>query len=251
MTFTLTILGCNGSGPAPDGPASGYLVRSATTSIWLDAGTGTFMELTKHLDPAVIDALVLTHIHADHSADVFGLVHYLAYRVRQDIRIPFFAPDGAAASLAAFLAAGTDHPFHHVLESHVVTNNETHVVGDVTLRFSPTVHSVPANAVRMEHGDRVFVFSGDTGLGGGFADLAKGAHLIMAEAGLTGPRGPGVFPLHLSAAEAGEIANTAGAERLVLTHVASTKSSHDVHDEASAEFDGETIVAQPGLVLEV
>ena len=101
MTFSLTILGCNGSGPAPDGPASGYLVRTAKTSIWLDAGTGTFMELTKHLDPAEIDGLVITHIHADHSADVFGLVHYLAYRVRRPMKIPFFAPRGAADSCGA------------------------------------------------------------------------------------------------------------------------------------------------------
>ena len=251
MTFSLTILGCNGSGPAPDGPASGYLVRTDETAIWLDAGTGTFMELTKHLDPANLDGLVVTHIHADHSADVFGLVHYLAYRVRRPIKIPFFAPAGAADSLATFLEAGTDHPFHHVLGSVVVDTEQTHEIGDVTLRFSPAEHSVPTNAVRMEANGRTFVFSGDTGLGGGFADLAMGADLVMAEAGLTGPRGPGVFPLHLSGEEAGEIAERAGASRLILTHVASTKTSEEIHDEAAAVFGGETIVARPGLVVEV
>ncbi len=79
--------------------------------------------------------------------------------------------------------------------------------------------------------------------------LVSGA--ASAEAGLTGPRGPDVFPLHLSAAEAAQIAEEAGAERLVLTHVASTKSSREVHDEAAAVFSGETIVAAPGLQLEV
>ncbi len=251
VTLTFTVLGCNGSGPGPDGAASGYLVRTERTSIWMDAGTGTFMELTRYLDPADIDALLLSHIHADHSADIFGFVHYLAYRVRSDGRIPFYAPGGAAEALAAFLRAGTDHPFHHVLEAHEVLDELSVEIGEVSVGFAPGVHSVPANAIRVEHGGRVLVFSGDTGLGGGFPGLAKGAHLVVAEAGLTGPRGPDVFPLHLSAAEAAQIAEEAGAERLVLTHVASTKSSREVHDEAAAVFSGETIVAAPGLQLEV
>ena len=74
--LTLTVLGCDGSHAGAGGAASGYLVRSWTsgTSVWLDAGPGTFANLQRFCDPLSLDAIVLSHEHSDHWSDIAGFV---------------------------------------------------------------------------------------------------------------------------------------------------------------------------------
>ncbi len=77
--MNLTILGSTAGAPSRRNPASGYLVESEGVSIWMDAGTGTFMELAKRVDPGKLDAVVISHTHVDHCSDLFGLYGYLAF----------------------------------------------------------------------------------------------------------------------------------------------------------------------------
>ena len=95
---TLTVLGCDGSYPGPGGAASGYLVEDGTTSLWLDAGTGTFANLQRLGDPGSVDALVLSHEHPDHWSD---LESFAAWRLRTGPRppVPVYAPPGPARPL--------------------------------------------------------------------------------------------------------------------------------------------------------
>ena len=74
--LTLTVLGCDGSHPAAGGAASGYLVRSwaSRTSVWMDAGPGTFANLQRFTDPLRLSAIVLTHEHHDHFSDIEGFI---------------------------------------------------------------------------------------------------------------------------------------------------------------------------------
>ena len=66
----LTVLGSTAGAPSRTNPASGYLVEHGETSIWMDAGTGTFMELARHVDPGTLDAVLLSHTHVDHVSDL-------------------------------------------------------------------------------------------------------------------------------------------------------------------------------------
>ena len=75
----LTILGSTAGAPSRTNPASGYLVQDGEVSIWMDAGTGTFMELARRVDPGTVDAVVISHTPADHCSDLFGLYWYLAF----------------------------------------------------------------------------------------------------------------------------------------------------------------------------
>ena len=74
----LTILGTATPYPRPDNPCSGYLVQHGDTSIWVDAGTGTLAELQRHITLDRLDAIWISHAHADHSADL--LTAYYALR---------------------------------------------------------------------------------------------------------------------------------------------------------------------------
>ena len=251
MTLELLVLGCSGSGPSREVPASGYLVRSATTAVWLDAGTGTFMALAREMDPADVDAVVISHLHADHSTDVFGLFHYLAYRVGTVADMPLLLPAGAIIKLAAYLDAGQGHAFFTTFAPREVGDGNLVQVGDLALRFAAASHSVPTNAVRIESGDRSIAYSGDTGPGGGFPELAAGADVVLCEAGMGEPREQAIYPYHLSGAEAGAIAERAGAGRLILTHLAPTLSAQEITDAARAVFTGLVVLASPGLRVEV
>ncbi len=251
MSLELIVLGCSGSGPAPGTAASGYLVRSATTSLWVDAGTGTFMELSKYLDPADVDAVAISHLHADHSVDFLGFFHYVAYRTTPAQPIPVFLPPGSVAKFAAYVDAGPDHALFRMFSFEELDEPAVRRVGDLTLRFAPADHSAPTNALRVEHDGRALVYSGDTGPGGGFPALAAGADVMLSEAGLSTLEPDATFSHHLSAGQAGRIAAAGGVGRLILTHLAPTLSPRDVRAAAAAEYSGPIDVATPGMHVAV
>ena len=78
----LTVIGCAGSAPGPKSPASCYLVEHDGFRLVLDLGNGAFGPLQGLLDPATIDAVFLSHLHADHCLDVAPFVVWHRYSGR-------------------------------------------------------------------------------------------------------------------------------------------------------------------------
>ena len=99
----LDILGSSGTYPAPDRPASGYLVSHESTHVLCDVGFGVFAELLRRIPPDRLDAVVLSHRHPDHCADFFALHHALAYGESSEGRLPVYAAPGVADRSAEFL----------------------------------------------------------------------------------------------------------------------------------------------------
>jgi len=117
----LTVLGSTAGAPSRSNPASGYLIEHGGISIWMDAGTGTFMELAERVDPGTLDAVVISHTHADHCSDLFGLYGYLAFGPSGDVPVKVFVPGGSAAHLEAFARATDEHIFNVVLDIEEVS----------------------------------------------------------------------------------------------------------------------------------
>ncbi len=247
----LTVLGSSGSTPTRTNPASGYLVEHDATTLWMDAGTGTFMELARLTDPGRLDAVVISHMHVDHSSDLFGLYGYLAYGPAGNPPIPVFLPHGGARMFSDFAGAGDGHVFHHVLEFTEVAANDIAQVGPLSLRFGASVHSVIANVTRIEAGGRALVYSGDAGPGGDLQEMASGVDLFLCEAKLSGVRDEETYRFHLTASEAGEIASWAGVGHLVLTHIPYDLDPEQAIDEASAHFSGPVSYAAQGTVFDI
>ena len=57
MIVQLDVLGSSGTYPAPDRPASGYLVSHLSTRVLCDVGFGAFAELTRRIAPDQLDAV--------------------------------------------------------------------------------------------------------------------------------------------------------------------------------------------------
>ena len=104
----LTVLGCSGSYGAPAGGAcSGYLVRAGDATIWMDCGNGTFANLQEHIDPAELSAVVITHGHADHCVDLYGL--HVMFRYGLELSgLPVYTPEGLEPVLAGLVGTFGD-----------------------------------------------------------------------------------------------------------------------------------------------
>lgn len=247
----LTVLGSSGGSAAPGNPASGYLIDHEGTSIWCDAGSGTFMQLMDHTDAGSLDAVVISHVHTDHCADLVALYGYLAYGPSGTVPIPVYLPDGALEPIAGLVRAGPEHVFFQVLDFRLVGNGDTAAAGDIAMAFAHTHHPVPTVASRFEVGGRSIAYSADTGPGGGFPALASGADVAVIEATGIGARNAQTYEYHLTAGEAGAIAAEAGAGRLLLTHVSPTVDARVAVAEAAATYGREPELAIPGLSVEV
>jgi ribonuclease BN (tRNA processing enzyme) len=258
----LIVLGGSGSGPGPLSPASGYLVEAGETRLALDLGNGAFGALQRHLDPFRLDAVALSHLHPDHCADVASLVVHRRYHPRRSADVaplPVHAPEEAADRLAAAYApsaaerAGTD--LSDVLAFRALRHGRDAGVGEAVLRAAAVDHPCEAYALRVEHGGRSLVYSGDTGPCDGLVELAHGADVLLCEAswphvvpGAWTEPPPGV---HLSGRQAGEHAAAAGVGRLLITHVPAWFDGPSLAAEARQAFVGPVELVAAGAAYTV
>ncbi|MDQ3760182.1 MAG: MBL fold metallo-hydrolase [Actinomycetota bacterium] len=250
----LTVLGCSGSVPAPESPASGYLISAGDTSVVLDLGNGAFGALQRYLDPFRLDALILSHLHPDHCADVSALTVYRRYHPNppQCEALPVYGPPDVAERLVAAYAPNADE--RKVTDLSDVYDfrsyRGTARIGPFEMRTAPVEHSCEAYALRLRHGPRTLVYSGDTGPCRQLVELATGADVLLAEA--SWPDRPGnPSGIHLSGRQAGEAAAAAGVGRLLITHVPPWTDAEQMLTEAKAAFVGPTELVHPGAHYEI
>jgi ribonuclease BN (tRNA processing enzyme) len=245
----VTVLGCSGSVPGPDSPASGYLVEADGFRLLLDLGHGAFGALQRYAQPADIDAIVISHLHADHFIDLTAYVVALRYggnglRLRgPDKRIPVIGVAGTRDRLEVAYDPLTRKLGLHELFSFTTPSEGE--LGPFRMSYALMNHPTPTNGVRIEWQDRSLVYSADTGECPELVTLAEGADVLLCEASV-GPDEDFVPDLHMTGRMAGEHADRAGVDRLIVTHVPPWNSPQVAADEAAAEFHGMVEIAHPG-----
>jgi ribonuclease BN (tRNA processing enzyme) len=236
--LTLTVLGCSGSYPGPAGACSGYLVQAGGTSVWLDAGSGSLANLQRHLDLAAVDAIVLTHAHADHWSDVEGYFVAATHVLHHPpASVPVYAPVAVREAAAFSRTPGSSLAWHDVADGATVD------IGALHLTFSRTDHPPETLAVRFDGEGRSLGYSADTGPGWSLSALGPGIHLALCEATYLSAD-EGTYP-HMSARQSGVTAREAGAERLVLTHL------WPIVDPAASAAEAEVAFGRPVEMAEL
>jgi ribonuclease BN (tRNA processing enzyme) len=244
VVVELTVLGCSGSYGAPAGGAcSGYLVRAGDAAIWMDCGNGSFANLQQHIDPAELTAVVITHGHADHCVDLFGLHVMLRYGLDRT-GLPVYAPEGLEPVLEAFVGS-----FSGAFDWRVVADGDKASVGEAALRFSRTDHPPPTVAVEITHDSKRLIYTADTGPEWSVDAFDPGADLVLSEA--TYLHDDIRAAIHLSAHQAGDFARAANARRLMITHLWPTVDPVASVEEASEAFGREVSLAAPHLSTHV
>ena len=171
--------------------------------------------------------------------------------------IPVWLPPGGAAFLARAVAPfdECDEPGRFTSTVHVREYDPDLplTIGDLTVTFAPTVHYVPAWAMRIESpGGASLGYTADTGPSARLDGFFRGVHLLLAEATLLSATGHDEITRgSLTAAEAGSLAQTAGAKRLVLTHMWEELGFDAAAEQAAQHFPGPIDLAHPGLTVEM
>jgi ribonuclease BN (tRNA processing enzyme) len=244
----LTVVGCAGSAPGPASPASCYLVEHDGFRLVLDLGNGAFGPLQTYTDPAGVDAVFLSHLHADHCLDVAPFVVWHRYSGRAPgKRVPLYAPVAAERRLA--LAYDADGDGITDVFDFVPVGPGSFPLGPFEVTLARTAHPIECYAIRLTAGGRSLVYTGDTGPSERVVELARGADVLLAEA--AHPPGPGLpTGLHLTGREAGQHAAAAGVGRLLLTHVPSWVDEIGQLFAASQAFS-ETELVRAGATYEI
>ncbi|MDT4941978.1 MAG: hypothetical protein QOJ34_2067, partial [Pseudonocardiales bacterium] len=218
----------------------------------LDLGHGAFGALQKYVRPNDVDAVIVSHLHADHCIDLTAYIVALRYgsdgygSTGPDARIPIVGVPGTRDRLeAAYDPLARKLSLHEIFAFATPTEGE---LGPFRVSYALMNHPTQTNAIRVEYGDRALVYSADTGESAELVTLAEGADVLLCEASV-GADEELVPGLHLTGRMAGEHADKAGVDRLIVTHVPPWNSVQAAADDAAAAFHGVVEVAHPGAVF--
>ncbi|QIG41963.1 MBL fold metallo-hydrolase [Nocardioides anomalus] len=251
----LTTVGCSGSYPGPDSPASCYLLEhddgGRTWRVLVDLGSGALGALHRYADPLAVDAVLLSHLHADHCLDLCGYYVMRKYHPEgAQPRLPVYGPSGTAGRMARAYDLPEDPGMTLEFDFRTWTPGEPARIGPFTVQAVRVDHPVEAYGLRVSAGGRLLAYTGDTAPCPQLEDVARGAHLLLAEAsfheGAANPPG-----IHLTGADCGRLARDSGVQSLVLTHVPPWYEPRDMLTEAQQVWDGPADLARAGAVFEV
>jgi ribonuclease BN (tRNA processing enzyme) len=262
----LTVLGKSPSWQDAGGACSGYLIEDTGIAMLLDCGNGVFAKLREHRDYTELDAVLISHLHADHILDLVPYAYALIYAPRQQpVPVPpwpgtdhparprLHAPTGARELFRRLCGAwGSEDLIESAFDLAEYDAGSTIELGPLRARFREVPHYTTTYAVEISssNGGGRITFSGDCRPNDALVDFASGTDLMLVEATLPRPERTGVRG-HLTPTEAGEHARRAGAKRAVLTHISDELDQNWARIQGSEAFGAPIDVAREGATFEV
>jgi ribonuclease BN (tRNA processing enzyme) len=262
----LTVLGKSPSWQDAAGACSGYLIEEGDTAVLLDCGNGVFSKLRLYRDYVDIDAVVISHLHADHFLDLVPYAYALTYAPRQQpVPVPpwpgtdkpacprlIVPPGGPEAFRRVVGTWGNDDLVDAAFSIEEYDADSTVDVGPLHVRFHEVPHFIQTFACDFSSsaGDGRITYGADCRPCDELVEIARGTDLLIAEATLPRPERTGIRG-HMTPGEAGEHGRRAGAKRLVITHISDELDEDWAQESAAEAFHGPVDVAREGAVYEV
>ena len=246
----LTVVGCSGSLPGPDSAASCYLLEAEGFRLVVELGNGAIGSLQRYVELFGVDAVCLSHLHADHCVDLYSYSIARMYSpAGPQPPIPVYGPSGTRERIGTI--HGSEGDAYGLMSRFTF---ETLAAGKFSIGpFDVTAvrmnHPVKTFGFRFSYGGRTIAYTGDTGETDDVTRLARDCDVFLSEAAFLD--GPDLPPdLHLTARQAAEYAVRAGAGELVLTHLQPWTAADKAFAEAAAVFDGPLAIATPGQLIQ-
>jgi ribonuclease BN (tRNA processing enzyme) len=245
----LTVLGSSASYAGPGQACSGYLIESDGTKVMADIGNGTLSNLGRVTDPLGLDAVFITHGHADHFLDVYALQALLRYAPTGPAGpLDLYLPEGLFERMGCILSERGRADLADAFVPHELRNGMSCLVGELEVTPVAVVHDGPTFALNFYDGTTRICYTSDTALCEEVLVAAYKTDLLVAEATLP-EQYAGMAP-HMTAAEAALVAKRGFTKKLVLSHLWPTTPRGEILDQTSAVFDGEIVIAEELAVFD-
>jgi ribonuclease BN (tRNA processing enzyme) len=241
----VTILGSGA--PLSARATTGLLVTAPHCAPLLIDTCGGF-ELARQLKAAGfafadVRNVIATHRHLDHIGGLAAL-----FLAQQPLDV-FASADTHAGIRGMFAAGFPEWQIHPAVRHHVVIPDEAREIGGFQVEFFAVEHRVPTLAVRVTANGSSLAFSADTRPCANLVASARNVNLFLCDAcyaELDGARfiADARKEMHPTARQAGQLAATANAGFLVLTHLSRWVTPTNARQEASEEFTGRLAVAE-------
>ncbi|MGO4888557.1 MBL fold metallo-hydrolase [Anaerobacillus sp. MEB173] len=242
----LTVVGHWGAYPEQGEATSGYLLEHNGFTLLIDCGSGVLSHMQQFASIEQLDAVILSHYHQDHIADI-GPLQYARLIATQLGKITTSLPVyGHTYDQAAFQQLGKE-PYVVATPYH---EDDTLQVGPFTITFSKTIHPAPCFAMRIECESKVIVYSADTAYYEELIDFTKHADLIICEASFYAGQTAATYG-HMNSTDAAKVAQKAYVKHLLLTHHPHFGNVLELEADAKKHFQGNVNVASLGWNIEL
>ncbi|MFC2949967.1 MBL fold metallo-hydrolase [Virgibacillus sediminis] len=240
----LTVIGVWGGYPAPDGATSSYLLEKDDFSLLIDAGSGSLSKLQKYKQLDELDAVILSHYHQDHVADI-GVLQY-SRLVRSFVTgakdvLPIYGHQEDREGFASLT--------HEYTKGIPYDPSDKLKIGPFEISFQKSIHPVPCYGMRISDGESVLVYTADTAYQPEWIPFANNADLLITDCNLYAEQ-DGSKAGHMTSREGGRIAEEAGARELLLSHLPQYGDNRQLVREAKEVYSGRTDLAKEGMVWE-
>ncbi len=250
----VTVVGSGTVAPRLSRRQSCVVVNAGDETLVFDLGSGAVRGmLHAGLDTFAVDRIFFTHFHPDHTVDIVPLLFGINYGAEESRTRPLHitGPEPFEEFLATVYAVwgewmAGDYPTE-VSELPHVCSSPLELPG-CKLSWAPAKHRPESIAYRLEAGGRSFVYTGDTEYTESIVGLARGANTLLVECSFPDDS---PVPGHLTPQAVARVASEAGVQRVVLTHIYPAADELDLVSEVGRNYDGEVLVAEDGLKLEV
>ena len=239
----VTVLGSAGTHPGNGRACASYLVSAGDHHLLLDCGNGSMVNLMDAVDPAALDAVIISHLHPDHFVDLYALHYALRFHPDGEQAVDVYAPAGARELLTAVLLGEAADSFGKYCRMQVAAAGEQLQIGPFDVQLFAAAHPVETLASRITIDGRVIAYSGDSGASRELIACAQKADLFICDSTWVSRDAPFPPDLHMTGTEAGQHAALAGAERLMITHVYPQRRPDEVAAEAEQVYDGTVLIA--------
>ncbi|ESU32549.1 hypothetical protein G3A_10855 [Bacillus sp. 17376] len=240
----LTIVGFWGGYPKVNEASTGYLLEHEGFRLMIDFGSGVLAKLQNFVQPEELDALVLSHYHPDHIADIGVLQHarlIQGFLGKKSPQLPIYGHTHDKQEFAKLT-------YKNITKGVAYDPAKKLNVGPFTISFISAVHPVPCYAMRIEAGGKSLVYIADTSFKEEFIPFASAADLLLSECNFYGNQ-DGKGAGHMNSCDNGKLAEGAGVKQLVLTHLPHYGEIDQLVSEASKAFHGPITLAREGFEI--
>ncbi len=241
--MNITVIGRWGAYPKQGEATAGYLLEHDDKKILIDCGSGVLSLLPKFTKVTDLTAVMITHSHFDHIADLGCLQYACLIDTDLDLRkepLPIYI-------------AGSSNPYKTMKGSKIgeLTDSSVIDIGEMKISFFKTFHEVYCLGVKASYAGKTFIYTADTYYDESLVDFCKNADVLIAESSFYASFDNAKNFGHMNTMEVGTLANKAHAKKLVLTHLPHFGEVETLVTEVKESYDGEVLLAHVGLQVSV